>query len=126
MKRFWLGIGILVVLLVLGLWVQLGMAALYRPVTQELEAAAQAALEEQWPQALRLAEGVSSRWERYRGVTSSVADHTPMDEVDMLLAELEIYGQAREAPHFAACCSQLSRMLEAIAQAHGLNLWNLL
>lgn len=89
MKRFWLGIGIMVVLLGLGIGAQVWMDALHTPCAAELEQAAQEALQDNWSQALLLAEQASSRWEQTKKVISSLADHTPMDEVDMLLAELQ-------------------------------------
>ena len=126
MKRFWLGIGILVGLLGLGIGAQGWMDALHTPCAAELEQAAQEALQDNWSQALLLAEQASSRWEQTKKVISSLADHTPMDEVDMLLAELHVYARAQEVPHFAACCTQLAAMIQAIGQAHAFNWWNLL
>ncbi len=126
MKRFWLGIGILVILLGLGVWTQIGMDGLLTPCSAVLEQAAQEALEENWPHALALAEQAGSRWVQTKKIISSLADHTPMDEVDMILAELHIYARTRETPHFAACCTQLAAMMQAIGQAHAFNWWNLL
>lgn len=126
MRRFWLGIGILIILLGLGIWAQIGMDSLLAPCSAVLEQAAQEALEENWPHALALAEQAGSRWEQTKKVISSLADHTPMDEVDMLLAELHVYARTQETPHFAACCTQLAAMMQAIGQAHAINWWNLL
>lgn len=126
MKRFWLGIGILVILLGLGIWSQIEMDNLQAPCSAALEQAAQEALQDNWPDALILAQQASSHWEHTKKVISSLADHTPMDEVDMLLAELHVYARTRETPHFAACCTQLAAMMQAIGQAHAFNWWNLL
>lgn len=126
MRRLWLGIGILIVLLGVGIWAQIWMDSLQTPCAATLEQAAQEALEENWPHALALAEQAGSRWAQTKKLVSSLADHTPMDEVDMLLAELYVYAQTRETPHFAACCTQLAAMMQAISQAHAFNWWNLL
>lgn len=126
MRRFWLGFGILVFLLGLGIWAQMQMVGLNDPCSAVLEQAAQEALEENWPHAIALAEQASGHWEQTKKMISSLADHTPMDEVDMLLAELRIYARTQETPHFAACCTQLAAMMQAIGQAHVFNWWNLL
>ena len=126
MKRFWLGLAILTILLGLGIWSQLWMDSLHSPCAAILELAAQEALGENWSQAIAYAQQASARWTHNKRIVSSFADHTPMDEVDMLLAELHIYGRTRETPHFAACCTQLAAMMEAISQAHAFNWWNLL
>lgn len=126
MKRFWLGLAILTILLGLGIWSQLWMDSLHSPCAAILEQAAQEALGENWSQAIAYAQQASDRWKHNKRIVSSFADHTPMDEVDMLLAELHIYGRTRETPHFAACCTQLAAMMEAISQAHAFNWWNLL
>lgn len=126
MKRFWLGAAILALLLVLGIGAQVWMDALHTPCADTLEQAAQEALQDNWPDALILAQQASTHWEQTKKVISSLADHTPMDEVDMLLAELRIYASTRETPHFAACCTQLAAMMQAIGQAHAFNWWNLL
>lgn len=126
MRRIWLGIGILTALLAAGLWAQWEMQALNLPIAQELERASAFALAENWEAAQALAENAVRQWEANRGKTASLADHSPMDEVDLLLAELDVYGVTRETPHFAACCTQLSRMVRAIGQAHVFNWWNVL
>ena len=126
MKRFWLGLAILAILLGLGIGSQLWMDTLHTPCSAVLAQAAQEALDDNWSEALVHAQQASDSWERNKRIVSSFADHTPMDEVDMLLAELHIYGRTRETPHFAACCTQLAAMMEAISQAHAFNWWNLL
>ncbi len=126
MKRLWLGIALLLILLLLGIFLQLGMNAIYEPVSTALEQASQAALAENWQEALPLAQSAFRQWSRYQKLTASAADHTPMDEVEMLFAELRTYAKAREGAHFAACCAQLAQMAQSISQAHYFSWWNLL
>ena len=60
-------------------------------------------------------------------VTEPEDEYTwPMDDVDTLFAEMQVYAQAEEIPHFAACCGQLSRLVLAMAQAHSPTWWNFL
>lgn len=126
MRRLWLGIGILALLLGLCVWVQLGMCELHKPIAQGLEDAAQAALDEDWEQATALFQAAQSTWQKRHSLTASVADHSPMDELDMLFAELTVFARQRETVHFAATCLSAAEMAQAMAQAHTLTWWNLL
>lgn len=126
MKRFWIGISILAVLLVSGWLSQKGMVAVHRPIADDLEQAAQAALEEDWETALPLAAHAHARWKKYHHFTAAFADHNPMDDLDGLFAELEIFGYEREMPHFAAVCLHLHQLADSMAESHGINWWNLL
>ncbi len=126
MKRLWLGIGLLGLLLILGLLLQAAVSGIYVPLSNTLEQASEAALEENWQQASLWADNAARQWEKHRRITAAFADHTPMDEVDMLFAEMRVYERERDGAHFAACCNQLAEMARAIADAHSLSWWNLL
>ncbi len=125
-RRFWLGIGLLLVLLLAGLFIAHGMQALHTPEVQLLQQAEALALSGDFDRAVELALQAQSHWERYRHLTAAVADHTPMDEVERLFAEMEVYARVGEKPHFAACCNQLQIMCQAMAEAHSYAWWNLL
>ena len=125
MKRFWLGVGLLLVLLGLGIAVGSAMAGWHKPIAHKLEQAA-AVCGEDWQQAQTLADSAKEDWERCRTLTAMAADHEPMDEVEMLLAELSVYAHARDDVHFRATCARAARLIEAVAQAHSLtweNFW---
>ncbi len=126
MKRGWLGVGLLVVLLALGIVGQITMDTLHTDTIALLEQAALSAQNEDWGQAIPLAQQAQDRWQRSYTVTAAVADHSPMDDVDKLYAELQVYAQAQDAAHFAATCTQLARMTQAVSEAHSFNLRNLL
>lgn len=123
-RRFWLGVWILVLFLGLGLGITWGMDAIHVPAEQALEQAAQKALTGQMDEAVALARDAHKRWDDFWKLTASVADHSPMDEVDKLFAEMEIYAEAREEEHFAACCAQLSRLVSSMSDAHAPRWWN--
>lgn len=125
-KRFYLGICLLIVLLLLGLGTAFGMSAIHTPEVALLKQAEELALEGDFAQAAQLASQAKSRWMHYRQLTAAVADHTPMDEAERLFAEMEIYARAQEEAHFAACCSQLQIMCKAVANAHSPAWWNLM
>ena len=126
MSRGWLGAGILLLFLVLGLVVMAAMDSAHLATGQMLEQAADKSLDGDMEGATTLAMAAKVRWERQHHSTAAVADHNPMDDVDRLFAQMEVYAQAQEAPHFAACCTELAYLLQATADAHRFSWWNLL
>lgn len=126
MVRGWIGIGILVVFLVVGLLVSCWMDQVHVPTEKLLEQAAEKTLQGEFEQAVALGAEAKSRWEQQWNGTATVADHSPMDDVDALFAEMEIYAKADEKPHFAACCQELARRVQAVASAHRFSWWNIL
>ncbi|MBO5953893.1 MAG: DUF4363 family protein [Oscillospiraceae bacterium] len=126
MRRLWLGVGLLLALLVLGVYTASGMQQIHSPVSKDLHRAAQAALDENWQEAEEFSKQAQSAWSRYWRITAAVADHEPMEEIDSLFAELKIYVREQEAEHFAACCANLSTLTRAMGEAHTINWWNLL
>lgn len=125
-KHFYFGLGLLILLLILGLLAWTGMEAAHEPSAALLEKASGLALSGDMQTAAALGRQAKSRWERYRSFTASLADHAPMDDVEKLFAEMEVYAAAGESAHFAACCLQLSNMERAMFEAHSLTGWNLL
>ena len=126
MVRGWLGAGILAVFLVLGLVTADAMDNAHLPTGELLEEAADKALNGEFEQGVSLGMEAKSRWDRQWNGTAVLADHSPMDDVDALFGEMEIYARAGEEPHFAACCQELSQRLQAIAGAHRFSWWNVL
>ena len=126
MKRGWLGIGLLALLLLIGIALQLGMDSIHGHCAQKLEQAADAALREDWDSAVSLAQQAYESWKAGYSITAAVADHAPMDEVDRMYAELGVYARRQETVHFAASCAQLAKLTQAVAEAHRFSLRNLL
>lgn len=125
-RRFILGLGILILVLAFAVGVAFGMKAIHAPGEAALEKAAQLALSGNMEQALSLARQAYDRWQQYRSVTAAFADHTPMDDTQRLFHQMLVYAEAEEAPHFAACCSELSAMLRAIYETHTFSVKNIL
>lgn len=126
MKRLWMGTGILVVLLIFSTIITGTMERIHAPVADLLQQAEEASLSGDWDKANALAGMAKAHWERYWQFTAAFADQSPMDELDGLFAELEIYGLQREMPHFAATCSHLSMLAMAMADSHTPSWWNVL
>ncbi len=126
MRRLWLGAGILVVLLVLSGWVSFCMDRVHAPIAQALAQAAEAGDQEDWDKAKALAEAAKARWEDYWYFTATVADHNPMDELDSHFAELMVFLETREQPHFSSVCRQLAALARSFADSQKPAWWNLL
>lgn len=126
MARGWLGAGILIVFLALGMVVAVCMDNAHLPTGDLLEQAAEKTLNGEFDSAVALGMEAKNRWERQWNGTATMADHSPMDDVDALFGEMEVYAKTGEEPHFAACCLELSQRLRAIAGAHRFSWWNIL
>lgn len=126
MGRFLLGIGLLILLFAAGIWVAFFMDALHTPISDTLEKAAQQAVSGEWEQSISLARQAREYWEHHWHLTAAVADHTPMDEIDGLFAQADIYASQGAVTEFAAYCARLAKRIEAIEDAQGLTWWNLL
>ena len=126
MVRGWLGVGILVVFFALGLVTMAVMDNEHLPTGALLEQAAEKTLAGSFEEAVSLGMEAKARWERSWNGTATAADHSPMDDVDALFGEMEIYAKTGEEPHFAACCQELSQRIQAVADAHRFSWWNVL
>ncbi len=126
MKKFVIGLAVLSLLLISGLLVAKATENMYKPIISLLDEATDAALSGNFEAAKSSAAEAKKQWDTRKKATATVADHTPMEEIDHLFAEAEIYARAEEIPHFAACCAQLAAMVQAMGDAHAPNLWNLL
>ena len=126
MVRGWLGAGILAAFLILGLVLSGVTDKVQLPTGELLEQAAEKTLGGDFEEGIALGMEARSRWEQQWKLTAAIADHSPMDDVDALFAEMEVYARTGEAPHFAACCKELAQRLEAIADAHRFSWWNVL
>ena len=126
MARGWFGAGILAVFLVLGLILSGVTDKVQLPTGELLEQAAEKTLVGDFEEGIALGMEARSQWEQQWKFTAAIADHSPMDDVDALFAEMEVYARTGEEPHFAACCKELSQRLEAIADAHRFSWWNVL
>lgn len=126
MKRFVIGLVTLTFLFFVSLFVASTTKQAYEPIATLLEKASDTTLHGSFAEAIEQAEKARTLWEKRKSKTAIVADHTPMEEVDLLFTEAEIYAKAEEKPHFAACCAQLASAIQNMADAHTMNLWNLL
>ena len=126
MKRCRFGLGLLLGLLVLGAVSAWGMGKGLDPMTEGIRQAGDAALREDWDTAQALSADVKEQWEKGFPYLASLSDHEPMENINGLFAQLEVYAQSRDPQNFAAVCGQLAQDLEAMGEAHSLKWWNIL
>ena len=125
-KRFYLGIGILLVFLLLGLTVSWAMRQVTQPVAQMLEQAAQEVLSGNMEQGILLARQAQTTWQKGWKCVALAADHSPMDEIDGLFAQIGFFAESGNRQELGACCVRVSELVEAVADAHGLTWWNVI
>lgn len=126
MKRGWIGLGLLVVLLAAGLLVTWHMRSSHREIAQDLEQAARYAMAGSWEEAEDNAQDAFDDWQDRWHFSAAFADHEPMEAIDAQFAQLDTYLTARDSVSFAAVCRELARQVEDMGDAHGLNWRNLL
>lgn len=125
MKRFWLGLGILSLLIVLGIVTTVGMNRICRPISKQLNSAAQAAQMGNWEEALPMAHQAQNRWNRFRRISASVTNHEPMEEADAMFQTLFVFSQQKDAVHFSECCVHLGSLMDAIGEAQSVYWWTI-
>lgn len=120
------GAGLLALLLLGGLFTAWDMGRTHSEISRQIGDAAWFALAEDWEAARTAAAAAEHRWQSHRTLSSLLADHTPMEQIDALFARIGICSAARDATEFAAACSELSRYVQAMGDAHRLSWQNLL
>lgn len=125
-KRFYLGLGILLVFLVLGLVASWVMRQVTQPVLQMLDQATQEVLAGDMEQGILLAQRAQDIWQKGWEAVALAADHSPMDEIDGLFAQIGFYAEAGDRLALGACCARVSELVEAVADAHALTWWNVI
>ena len=126
MKRLWIGLVVLVLLVCLGLGATLFVQQVHEPISRQLLQASQAALTDDWGQAMVLFQDVKQRWADWNNAAAAFADHNQLEAADGLLTQIQIYAQSRDSTAFAAGCAQLSRLIRTIAESQLPNWQNLL
>ena len=125
-QRFWLGTVVLAVILIFGILLTLLFSRIHHPLAQQLREAATAAQAENWEKATALARSARAEWEQYRYLISASADHEPLEQMEYLLDQLEVYAADRQKADFAALCIRLANLAEAMADTQQIRWWNLL
>lgn len=126
MKRSKFGLGLLLMLLILGVLSTWTMLRSTEPITESIRQAGAAGFQEDWPVAESKMREAKHQWEEKFPLCASLTDHEPMENINGLFAQLEVYADSRDARNFAAVCAQLGKDLEAMGEAHSFKWWNVL
>lgn len=126
MKQFWLGVGLLAAMLLSGIWVTGKMQRMHEPAAAQLQQASQYAMQGRWEKAEQMSMDARKNWEKNRHLTASIVNHEPMDEIDALFSQLEVFGNGRNRISYCAACARLAELLDALHQEQGFYWWNLL
>lgn len=124
MKRFVLGISLLVALLAGSLVVRKRMEQLHSPVVRELRQALSMAAEGAGDGAVAAVKLAKTQWDENWKFFAAFADHEPMDEVDSLFSAVGQY--LPDSEEFKACCQQLIQRTAAVVRDQAVSWWNLL
>ena len=126
MLRLWIGIGILAVLLAMGIGLLWGSSVFFEELSEDLQQAGDFALAGNWQAAGEKVEKSREKWEAYRPFWASFTDHEPVEQMQNLFSQLELYRTRQLEVEFAAVCRNLVHVAEAIDEAHGLRWWSVL
>ena len=123
MRRIWIGVGILLGLLILGILVMQitdrGLGAVSETLKQATEA-------RDWSEAVSLAQRAQKQWKQRWHLMASLADHTDIDAIDGLFAQLMVCQQYNAQANHATLCARLSEAVRDLEENHRLTWWNLL
>lgn len=126
MKRCWFGLILLLVLLLGCAWSSGYMSKVHSPLSETAMEAADFALEGDWGNAMTLTGRIRTQWENRWGIVAAFADHEPMEQINSLFAQLEIYAAAGDRVGYAAVCAALSAAMDAMADGGSFTWWNFL
>jgi hypothetical protein len=126
MKRSKFGFGLLLALLILGLVSTWAIIRSTAPITETLRRAGERGFLGDWDDAMASMAEAKGCWEKTYPLCASLTDHEPMEDINSLFAQLEVYGESRDTRNFVAVCALLAENLNAIGEAHTLKWWNIL
>ena len=124
MKRCIFGAVLLVAVGLACLWAGAALNRFTEPVCRNLERAQEAALAEDWDKAAAHALAGETAGEGKWDGLACAADHTPLEDIDDLFAQLSLCRRMEKKEDFPVLCAQLRRRLQAVSRAHALNWWN--
>ena len=123
MKRLWIGIGVLLVLLAAGIVLTSVFSAVHTPLAQTLSRAAFSAQAGDHDTSQALVAEAQQQWEACRRFSAAVVDHRLLEEMEELFAQLRFAQDSRE---IAALCARLASRAAEMAESQAITWWNLL
>ena len=126
MKRLWIGIAFLAFMLVVGILLTVLFDRIHTPLAADLREASQLAMADDWEKATALTQRARAEWKQYREFIAAVADHEPLEKMEYLLEQLDVYAQQRRTADFSAVCVELAAYADAMLESQSLTWWNFL
>lgn len=126
MRRLWIGVGFLIVMLAVAILLTVLFDRIHTPLSEDLRQASQLAMEGNWEKATALTGQARADWKQYREFIAAVADHEPLEKMENLLEQLDVYAQQRRTADFSAMCVELAAMADAMLESQQLTWWNFL
>lgn len=126
MGRFWFGTGLLVVIFALSWLLGSGISKAGEESIVPLETATAAALAEDWAGASEHRAAAATHWQKVRPFAAALCRHEPVEQIDLLFAQLEVYEHSKSGPEFAATATGIAQTLETLPVSHRFHWWNLL
>ena len=125
MKKLWLALAVLGVLLGLSIGSTVAMEKIHGDLTKQLNQAAELA-ENRWEDANALAETARAKWEKNKHFVAALADHEPLEQLDGLFEELAVCQKQADPDGFALVCVRIASLAEMLSESHSPFWWNLL
>lgn len=126
MKRFWIGLSILILLLAGGIGAMVSMDKAMSQVTDHLRRAQQAAAAGDLEQAERWAQDAQQSWGKSRPLAACLAEHGPLELVDQGFSELEAWAGAGDCAQYEALCHILEHQVQALVEEETPRYYNIL
>ena len=124
-RRFYLGVAILLALLVLGIFSGIWVNQASQQVVHCLTQAEESVRNGNPSEALVYSQQAQMLWNSAWNRVAVVADHTSMDEIDGLFAQMAYYAQA-DVSLFGAGCARVRELVSAVSDGHQFTWWNFL
>lgn len=124
MNRIWFGAALLAALLIFGIGCAAFMEDTHLAQAAQLDRAADLAMSGNWKAAGTVFSDAQSSWERNRSVIAGFSDHGPMDQIEGIFAQLEVFVKIQDTASFCSSCRYLASQLEALGKSHSFNLQN--
>ena len=126
MKRTLFGMGLLLALLVLCLAIGRSAERICLPAADWAARASEACVRGDRFRAERYLSQADSLWQENRRLVALWADHTPMEQAEVLIRQAGAFLRAGAPGEAASVCAGLSKLLRSIAEAQQLSWQNLL
>ena len=124
MRRLWIGVGFLIVMLAVAIVLTVLFDRIHTPLAEDLQEAAQLAMAQDWEKATALTQRARADWKRYREFIAAVADHEPLEKMEYLLDQLQVYAKLHRTADFSATCVELAALADAMLESQSLTWWN--